>query len=153
MTALVLKTSLKLGKLQCETNFNIKRLFLLMIENFETIQIVMCHVSHVTFKPSQTLKPRDLKFSRNIYHTLCVMCPVSHVTCQMSLFMCHVSRVTIFSDFFYKVLELVGGGFFLASGTTPSIQNYFVYALIPRICFSWLAVVHFRSFKKQVRYT
>ena len=37
---LVFKTFLKLGKLQCKSNFNRNEVLLLMIENFETIQIV-----------------------------------------------------------------------------------------------------------------
>ena len=37
---------------------------------------------------------------------------VSYVMCQVSLVWCHVSRVTcnFFLSFFFKVMELVGGG-------------------------------------------
>ena len=92
-----------------------------MLEDFETIQIVLylpeaymmdletsCNVSCVTchmslFKSSQTVRTRDLKSSHNSYHTLCVICPVSHVIRHMSLVMCHVARVTIFSVFLKSV--------------------------------------------------
>ena len=71
LLALVFETFLKLGKLQCKSSFNINEVLLLMIKDFETIQIVKyfpegcmmdfettcyvsrvtCHVSLVTFQP------------------------------------------------------------------------------------------------------
>ena len=39
-TSLVFETFMKLGKLQCKSNFNRNEVLLLMIEHFETIQIV-----------------------------------------------------------------------------------------------------------------
>ena len=52
-----------------------------------------------------------------------VTCQVSRVTCCVSHVTCHVSHVT----FFYKVVELVGGGSVI-NGPTPStflMQNIF----------------------------
>ena len=42
---------------------------------------------------SQTGKARDLKFWKNVNHTLFVMCHASPVTCHMSCVMCHLSHV------------------------------------------------------------
>ena len=73
---LVFETFMKLGKLQCKSNLNRNEVLLLMLGNFETIQIVlylpggymmdlettchvscvMCHVSHVTFQPFSNCK-------------------------------------------------------------------------------------------------
>ena len=117
---------MKLGKLQCKSNFNKNYVLLLMIENFESNQIVLyftrgymmhlestCHVSNVmcqmscvtchvscvschmsVFSHSKTVRARDLQFSHNIHHTLCVLCHMSGVTCQVSHVTCNVSHVT-----------------------------------------------------------
>ena len=89
---------MKLGKFLSKSNININEVLLLMIEHFETIQIVYC-------LPGGYMM--DLKTT---CHVSRVMCHMSHVTFQPflnhkrwgpALFikyspktMCHVSRVT-----------------------------------------------------------
>ena len=77
---------------------------------------VLCLVSHATFNHPQTVRARDLQFSHNIRHTLCVMCLVSHVRCHMSPVICHMSLVTcqmscdtfLFFYFLFFFLQIVG---------------------------------------------
>ena len=52
----------------------------------------MCHVSRVMchmslFNLSQAVRARGMQFSHSIHHTLCVMSPVSHVTCPVSQYL------------------------------------------------------------------
>ena len=42
---------------------------------------------------SQIVKARNLKFSENAYHPLCIKCHMSHFMCHMSCVTCHVSHV------------------------------------------------------------
>ena len=36
---------------------------------------------------------RPMQFSYNFYHNICVMCPISHARCYMSVVKSHVSRI------------------------------------------------------------
>ena len=100
---------------------------------------VICHMS--LFNLFQTVRERNLQF----LHNLCVMCPVSHVRCHISLFISHVSHVPIFSYFVLQSVQVnrwrlsyqQGLFFFLFLFL---IKNF----LIPNIYFSRL--VRFRSF-------
>ena len=73
--ALVFETFMKLGKLQCKSNFNKNYVLLLMIENFESNQIV-------------------LYFTRGYMMHLESTCHVSNVMCHMSCVLCLVSYVS-----------------------------------------------------------
>ena len=55
------------------------------------IEPLWCHMP--LFNHSQSVRARDLQFSHDIHHTLCVICLVSHVRCHMLLVTCHVSLV------------------------------------------------------------
>ena len=116
--SLPLGTLLKLVKLQCKSYFNRNQVLLLMIDNFETNQIVLylrggymmnlettCHVSHVTcqvqhvtFQPFPNRKsygPANCLIMFTIpYHVSCVPYHMSGVTCHLSLVTCHLSLVT-----------------------------------------------------------
>ena len=64
---------------------------------------------------SQTGRAVELTFWENVHppticYMSCVTCQVSHVTCQVSVVKCQVSLFLIPTDFFYKVVDLVGGG-------------------------------------------
>ena len=49
------------------------------------LSIIKTYTSQMSlFDHSKTVRARDLKFWEYYNHTLCVMCPVSHVTCHMS---------------------------------------------------------------------
>ena len=111
-TSLVFETYLKLGKLQCNSNFNRNELSLLMKEIIKPNYIVnlhfcplsppLCHVfpklqKNIAYKQYMSLfnhvktaRARGLTFWDSINHTLCVICPVSPVRCQVSLVSYHM---------------------------------------------------------------
>ena len=71
---LMLETFLKLGKLQCKSNFNRNQVLLLNKDNFEPNQIVL--------------------YLRGGYMMqLETTCHVSHVTCHVSCVVCHFSTI------------------------------------------------------------
>ena len=53
---------------------------------------IIWYLANVTFQSFKNIRARDLKFWENYYHTLCVMCPVSHVRWHKSLVTCHMSH-------------------------------------------------------------
>ena len=61
------------------------------------LSIINTVTSHMSlFNHSKTVRARDLKFWDNNHHILCVMCLVSHVTCQISLGTFNVSHFLFF---------------------------------------------------------
>ena len=132
---LVFETCLKLGKLQCKSNFNRNQVLLLTIDNFETNQIVLyllggyimhlettCHVSHVTCHFLTIPKP--------YHHVSCVPYHMSDVTFHLSLVMYHISGVTYHTFFllffFQKVVELVGGGSVINGAYPVQFLDFFL---------------------------
>ena len=97
---------------------------LIFLENVHPTPCVMCHMSHVTCHVSgaacqvshvtsncQTVRARELKFLESVpppppTHK----CHMSRVTCHVTYVTCHMSCVSCHMYFFYKVVELAGGG-------------------------------------------
>ena len=57
-------------------------------------------------------------------HVSLVTCHVSHVTCHVSCVMCHVLCVICYIYIFYKVAELVGGGFVINKASYSSFSKH-----------------------------
>ena len=60
---------------------------------------------------SQTVKARELTLLEKVHLPPHIKCKLTHVTCHMSHDKCNMSRVLYNNSFFYKVGDLVGGGF------------------------------------------
>ena len=119
--ALVLNTCLKFGKLQCKSKFNrnysnglyLPGGYVMPLETTWTsfwspcttflplcprsyrkkLSIINTVTSHMSLlNHSQTVRTRALKFWQHVNHNICVMCRVSHVRCDMSLVMYHISH-------------------------------------------------------------
>ena len=71
---------------------------------WDRLSIIITVTSHMSlFSNSHTVRARYRKFWHSVQHTICVMCPVSHVRCHMSLMTCHLSQFLFIIIFFLQI--------------------------------------------------